>query len=199
MTLNLEEVQPLTLADWAKARNLVLSAQNIGARPDNSVEWSKDAIHFSVTLQTTDKVVNPVLWIGCYTVGSAHPEMWARKSVRECHAEGVTAPGFVARKAGRELKEFHGHQRSLYAEGFREQIVTAYKEAAPIPLVDVLDSLRMDAMGADQSFEDWAGEYGMETDSRKALAMYEQCRDVLNSLRRYSAEDFDSLMECEGL
>ncbi len=198
MTLNFQETQPETLADWAKRMNLTITAQNVDSRPDAAAaDWSPHAIHFSVTLQTTDKVLNPVLWRGCYSVGSAYPEMWARKKQRDCDAEGIKPPGAFVKVDLRKLA--NEHPRSIYAEGIREKIVVAYKKAAPISVVDVLDSLRMDAMGADQPFEDWAGDYGHDTDSRKALAMYEQCRDILHALQRYSRADFDSLMECEGL
>jgi hypothetical protein len=55
----------------------------------------------------------------------------------------------------------------------------------PAPLLrDVLHSLVLDAGAIDYAcFEDWASEYGYETDSIKALRMYETCRDIGLKLR----------------
>jgi hypothetical protein len=53
-------------------------------------------------------------------------------------------------------------------------------------LADVLHSLCVDSTPyfAHSTFEDWAGEYGYDTDSRKALATYEQCIDTGRKLAR---------------
>ncbi len=194
MTLNFQETQPETLADWVKRLNLTMTAQNIDARPDrDDAQWSDKAIHFNVTVRSTAMVI----WSGCYTVGSSYPEMWARKKQRDCDAAGIKPPGAFVKVDLRKLA--NEHPNSVYAAGIREKITASYKKAAPIALVDVLDSLRSDAMGADQSFDDWADDYGLDTDSRKALAIYEQCRDVLNSFKRSLGADFESLMECEPL
>lgn len=50
-------------------------------------------------------------------------------------------------------------------------------------LADVLDCLAMDTCGADESFEDWAGELGYDADSRKAEAIYRACQDNARQLR----------------
>jgi hypothetical protein len=49
----------------------------------------------------------------------------------------------------------------------------------PPSLADVLDCLASDAAGYEnaQSFEDWAGEYGYDTDSRKAYRIYETVKE----------------------
>jgi len=185
-----------TLAQWGKRMNLVVQAINVPFRPDTDA-WNEDAIHFNITVRTTDKVANPVLWSGFYSVGSAHPEIWAKKTRKECDAAGIITAATFTKMELRKLQ--NEHPRSIYAEGIREKIVASYKKAAPIALEDILDSLRMDAMGADQSFDDWAGDCGADTDSRKALATYEACRDVLHALQRFSRKDFESLMQCEGL
>ncbi len=194
MTLNFQETQPETLANWVKRLNLTMTAQNIDTRPDrDAAKWSDKAIHFNVTIRSTAMVI----WSGCYTVGSVYPEMWAKKTRKVCDAAGIIAASTFTKMELRNLK--NEHPNSVYAEGIRAKIAVAYKKAAPIELVDVLDSLRSDAMGADQSFEDWADDYGLDADSRKALAIYEQCRDVLNAFKRSLGADFESLMECEAL
>jgi hypothetical protein len=65
------------------------------------------------------------------------------------------------------------------------------------PLRDVVASLCLDAGALDYaSFEDWAGEFGMDTDSRKAFAMYQQCLQCGIALRAaLGSERFDHLKE----
>lgn len=50
-------------------------------------------------------------------------------------------------------------------------------------VADVLYCLLSDAQGADQPFEDWASDYGFDSDSRKALAIYETCVATHKALR----------------
>lgn len=50
-------------------------------------------------------------------------------------------------------------------------------------LRDVLDSLRSDAQGLDQSFDCWARDFGYDTDSRKALDIYLTCQRQSDALR----------------
>lgn len=60
------------------------------------------------------------------------------------------------------------------------------RQRKPIPptAASVLYCLISDAGAIDQSFDDWAGDFGMDTDSRKALATYEACCDTGRELRR---------------
>jgi hypothetical protein len=53
----------------------------------------------------------------------------------------------------------------------------------PDPL-GLLYCLVMDSSAADTSFEDWASEYGYDTDSRKALEIFQQCQDQTRKFRR---------------
>ncbi len=49
---------------------------------------------------------------------------------------------------------------------------------APPDELDVLHSLLLDASCSDQSFEDWCGEFGYDTDSRKAETTWKECRKI---------------------
>ena len=51
----------------------------------------------------------------------------------------------------------------------------------------VLDCLVSDSSGYDNSrcFEDWAGDYGYDTDSRKAETLYQQIREQRNRLENF--------------
>lgn len=63
---------------------------------------------------------------------------------------------------------------------------------------DVLDCLAMDAAGYEnaRSFDDWASEYGYDTDSRKAERIYKVCQRAAASLKRFvgSADVYQALL-----
>ena len=52
---------------------------------------------------------------------------------------------------------------------------------------DVLDCLASDSSSVDnaRSFEDWAGDYGYDTDSRKAEKIYNACRKQADKLKTF--------------
>lgn len=58
-------------------------------------------------------------------------------------------------------------------------------------MVDVLDCLASDASGVESArgFEDWCGDFGYDTDSRKAEATYRACRKQWASLQRLLGAD----------
>src|SRR5215469_3741015 len=64
------------------------------------------------------------------------------------------------------------------------------------PAGDVLSSLLMDASGYDnaRSFEEWAGEYGYDTDSRKAERIYRQVEAQTAKLRKFLGDDYDAYL-----
>lgn len=62
---------------------------------------------------------------------------------------------------------------------------------------DVLDCLASDAAGIEnaRSFEDWAGEYGYDTDSRKAERTFRTCERQAESLKRLvGPEAYETLL-----
>lgn len=63
-------------------------------------------------------------------------------------------------------------------------------------LADIAYCLLMDAQTTwyGQSFEDWCGELGYDTDSRKAERSFNDCRDTADYFRR-TGVDFDTLQE----
>jgi hypothetical protein len=67
-------------------------------------------------------------------------------------------------------------------------------------LIDLFDSLRSDASCAGGSFDDFCGDLGYDSDSRRALATYEACSATRAALLRMLGRDqFNALMESEGL
>ena len=62
---------------------------------------------------------------------------------------------------------------------------------------DVLDCLASDASGVDNasSFEDWCGEYGYDTDSRKAERIFKVCERQAAKLRNFlGQDDYEALL-----
>jgi hypothetical protein len=62
-------------------------------------------------------------------------------------------------------------------------------------LIDVLDSLRSDAMHTEETFEDWCAAYGYDSDSRKTEAIYNACKTQTAELQRVFGETFNVLIE----
>lgn len=59
---------------------------------------------------------------------------------------------------------------------------------------DVVGSLVSDAQGVEyDGFEDWADNYGMDTDSRKALAMYEGVVEQTERFKILCGDDFETI------
>ncbi len=190
MTLNLHlpEETPETFAQWGKRLGLSLSAVNIPDRAEQDSNWSDGMIHFSVTITRQDGVP---LWRGNYSLGSAHPFIWAKERYK--------------RKAGpiahaiRNLKTVPGgeHSKSIYAEEQMKVIIQAFKTAAPLELGGILESLHCDISGVDQPFDDWADDLGMDSDSRRALRMYEACRETRAAFLSLPPADFEAFERCE--
>jgi len=72
---------------------------------------------------------------------------------------------------------------------------SAHKE--PPTAADVLDCLAMDAAGVENAkdFEDWASEYGYDTDSRKAERTYKICQQQAADLKEFLGDEaYQSLL-----
>ena len=61
----------------------------------------------------------------------------------------------------------------------------------------MLDCLLSDAFGADEDFENWAREYGYETDSRKAERIYQKVQRQTERLKRLLRNDFETFLYAE--
>lgn len=62
----------------------------------------------------------------------------------------------------------------------------------------VLECLLSDAsVEYNRSFEDWAGDLGYDTDSRKAEKIYKACLKIAKKLHALLGDDFDTFMEAE--
>jgi hypothetical protein len=61
---------------------------------------------------------------------------------------------------------------------------------------DVLDCLASDAAGIENAtnFEDWASEYGYDTDSRKAHRTYQACHRQADKLSKFLGDSYETLL-----
>lgn len=84
---------------------------------------------------------------------------------------------------------------SLHAEGWRAQNLRPVTPTA----ASVLHGLLLDASSADANFLDWCGDFGYDTDSRKALTVYEACcstrADVHNLFTRDERAALATMLE----
>ena len=85
--------------------------------------------------------------------------------------------------------------------GYDEPLTVYFSQGSayekPPTLAEVLDCLASDASGVDntQSFEDWASEYGYDTDSRKAEKTYNICVQQAQELKALLGQDaYDQLL-----
>lgn len=88
--------------------------------------------------------------------------------------------------------EYHtgkGH-RTLRGKklGFRPCLAD-WKNSKPTnpDLAELVHCLLLDSSASDQSFSDWCGNYGYDTDSRKALDTYLACQKAGHDLRSIGA------------
>ena len=61
----------------------------------------------------------------------------------------------------------------------------------------VLDCLLSDSSGVDENFEDWAANYGYDTDSRKAEKIYNLCKKQSKKTQQLLGNDFDMFLDSE--
>lgn len=167
----------MNLATLIQEYRLAVSATAIPFRLPHDREraktWDDDAIHFAVQVlgvkpRGDDSPV--VVWRGCYSVGAAHPEIWAERDPK------------TKRRFWQELKAVCNNPRSNDAVEGRKRIREAYQRAAPITLRDILESLALDVSSVGEGFRDWAFNFGYDQDSLAAWNLYRSCEDTRDGM-----------------
>ena len=136
-----------------------------GGLPDthNEDEWKRSANHWDVTLTFNGKDYHVDYWMGSGLV--------EYKPLR---------PGQFPKGEWTDVKYNH------YGPG---------KDALTKPrrpeVTEVLYSLSSDCSLADQSFDDFCADLGCDTDSRKAYASWEECRDQMFRIQRWLGASYD--------
>ena len=62
-------------------------------------------------------------------------------------------------------------------------------------VADVLNSLLLDSSALDMDFEDFCGNFGYNTDSRKAEKIYKDCLKSGRKLQSFLGDDFEEFIE----
>lgn len=89
------------------------------------------------------------------------------------------------------------HYRCTLKRG--TQRMTVYFSMGPAhsespSVADVLECLASDATGADEDFESWCRDLGLDTDSRRAERIYKATVKATASLKRLLNGSFDALL-----
>ena len=76
-------------------------------------------------------------------------------------------------------------------ENIRRDCATQPRSGQPVDPLDALWGIARDCQSVEQArgFEDWANEFGYDTDSRKAEAIYRTCVDQWKALRHYIGDE----------
>jgi hypothetical protein len=188
MTRRSTDFSAYTFETFAARHGLTLEAKNVPFRfPTRKADsqWDKSALHFAVTIYGAPEArtgARPVIWQGCYSVGAGYPVMWAQLEAKK--AKGSRLGWLEGRRSlVSKLQQSPRAEPVDHAEA-RAAIVVRYRELAPLQIADVLESLQCDVSGTDDStFEDWAGDYGYDADSRSALETFEACRETARAMR----------------
>jgi len=202
-----EHIEPETFEAFAADLGLTLSAINIASRSDAAdSDWDKSAIHFHVTITKPDTTPGfkadrtpVVIWAGNYSVGSTYPMMWAQDGCKYIR-DGQTKQHSHARAAFRDLgnRSTFARNVTMHDARRRDRITECYRAVAPLKIADVLCSLASDCRDWECTFEDWAGDMGDDTDSRRAYDIYTACQTTAKTMRAaLGAADFDRLLSAE--
>ena len=177
------ETKYADLDTYIASIGLEFQAVQIPARTDrNATDWDKDAFHFAVTIRNARGA-----WSGNYSMGSGHKVLipWS-ELLGWMNFRSETLGGSGTRKDYNEIKAFGFKPRYVWQKELQAKMYRA-----PVPtLRDVLYSLVSDADAIDcATFEDWAINYGYDTDSRSAEKAYRACLESGLKLRAMLGEE----------
>lgn len=179
---------------FIKDNELTMQAQHVSTRPDSSV-WADYMIHFHVIIRNT----NTVVWSGFYSVGKAYPQIWAREG---CKIPSTGRADSIARHAYRWIDNKNGLLTKKISVRDKENwrvITSRYTKHAPLEISNVLESLQMDSLDWELTFEDWADNLGYDSDSRRAEKIFKACQDTAKNLRAsLGIEQFERLLALEN-
>lgn len=93
--------------------------------------------------------------------------------------------------------EYFGGKHAFLPEGYNKtgKSLEELIEVAVIDPMSVCAALVSDTQAGDESFEDFCGNFGYDTDSRKAEAIHKACKSNGRKFRQLVGEDFDAIAE----
>lgn len=182
------------LADLMESHKVTVAARRVDKRPDTAndkdSEWHKRACHAAFDVLHNGRIVLS----GHYSAGSLAALPDTLKAFRAAYNKGrgkgwnpdlPSAPGFHP-----DIKRaFEARQRRSLTQWESDILDTVRKAWIPQE-VDVIQSLLSDA--TEESFDDFCAEMDLDTDSRRALAMWEVCRESERVMRRVFGNDFET-------
>lgn len=182
-----------TIHDFITANGITMAAEPAKNNP-NMADPSPGSAHWLCIISSEHGSRMSVP----FSQGSSH---------RRWRTQGqLTMPsvGLIRQVAPRDIRENFAPVKGFYEKESIDlrEYRKACTEPTPPDLASVLDCLRSDASSIDdaRSFEDWAANFGYDTDSRKAEKAYRACQDSAQALRHFlGRKAYDALMECEGL
>jgi len=166
--------------EFIKQHNITMTCQ---AAPKNPHFQDSDNMnHWLCTLQYGNNRMSTYFSQGQgYMKVPANWEKLLHKETYSPHKKYVPAPQSLLMS-----------RKSMHSAFLRQ-----YGKLAEPELADVLDCLASDASGFDnsRSFEEWAGEYGYDTDSRKAEKTYLTVKNQALELKSFlGREAYETLL-----
>lgn len=86
------------------------------------------------------------------------------------------------------------HPRTVHYMNYVAALEKA-KKPVPPPIAGLLYSIIMDGMACDMTFEDWCGDLGYDTDSRKALETYLLCQSTSAKYKKIFKSEQRAIIE----
>ena len=111
--------------------------------------------------------------------------------IREFVADNGITMVSRSRKSNPNMDDFKGNHYTVTISMGDKRMSVAYSMGMALTgkpkIDDVLDCLANDAAGVEnaRNFEDWASEYGYDTDSRKAYGTYQILGEQAKQLRQW--------------
>lgn len=182
----------MTIAELIADCGVTMTCEPAKSNPHMVGEWEAD--HWLCTL-SRDGHTMPVPF--SQGVGHRRWRTKGRPTMENCGLIGQVAPPCVRNKYS-PVKGYR-EQETIEAREYRARCV----EPTPPTVESVLDCLASDASGYDNArdFDDWCGEFGFDTDSRKAEACYRTCAEQAKALRHFLGDiAYEALLfQCERL
>ena len=113
----------------------------------------------------------------------------------------ITSEWAAENPANKEWKDANHYKVTLKMNGRQMTLYFSqgYGISGEPTAQSVINCLISDAIGFENSrgFEDWAGEYGYDTDSRKAEAIYKTIERQAKKLKQFLGEKYNQIYDLE--
>lgn len=153
-----------------------------------TIPQGAEVIHVPQSGASDYAIKNPVLYGGCLHDSKHYYAYIPAESVsgKPIDARLMRAP--LAKKSDKWQETAYHWLVTIGGQHFDYYTGAGLVDSAGKPKKpnydDVVYSLITDASGVEQSFDEWCSEYGYDSDSRKAFALYEGCQENAKKLRK---------------